>query len=113
MAQYLVGAPFFAKLDGRAIQITVILFQLPLESGKQRERVASGARKSGKYFIVVKPANLARARLHHRFTHRNLAIAGHRDFAVATYQQNCRAADAWRILYAHQRNEHYRNVSKE
>ena len=59
LAQHLVGAPVLGQLDGGAAQVAVILLQLRLEAGEQREGVGGRTGESGQNLVLVEAANLA------------------------------------------------------
>ena len=57
MTQNFVSAPFLAQLDRRALEISMILFELAFEARQQRKGIAGGSGKAGQNIIVVEPAN--------------------------------------------------------
>src|SRR5262249_3781308 len=92
MAQVLIGSPLFAELDCRALELSVELLELGLETGEEREGVRSRAGESGDDLVVVEAPHLARAGFHARLVKRDLPIAGDRHAAVSSHREDCCAA---------------------
>src|SRR5262249_17265997 len=92
MAQVLIGSPLFAELDCRALELSVKLLELGLETGKEREGVRSRAGKSGDDLFVVEAPHLAGAGFHDRLVKRDLPVAGDRHAAVSSHGENRCAA---------------------
>jgi microcystin degradation protein MlrC len=69
----------------------VILFELALEAGQQRERVARGARKTRQNLIVIKTSDFFRAGLHDSFAERYLTVSSERNVSVFPYKKDSSA----------------------
>ena len=87
-AQEAVGSPVLRQLDGRALEIAAILFELGLEAGEQGERVGRRAGKPGQDPVVVEPPDLARVLLDDRIAERDLTVAGHDRLVAMTDGQD-------------------------
>ena len=57
-AEHAIGAPVLRELDGGALEVAAILFELGLEAREERERIGGRAGKPGEDPVVVEPANL-------------------------------------------------------
>ena len=88
MAQHLVGAPFFAEFDRRALEIAVILFELAFEARQQRKRVACCSRKPGQNLIVVESPDFLGAGFHDSLAERHLPVSGECDVSVFPYEED-------------------------
>ena len=65
-------------------------------------RIAGGAREARENLIVVESPDFLRASLHHRFAHRNLAVAGKRDAAVPAHKQDGRTTNFRGLFSGHE-----------
>ncbi|MNN15449.1 hypothetical protein D3C81_1285530 [compost metagenome] len=83
-AQGAVGAPFFGEFDGGANQMALVFFQLAFETFEKGKGVSRGTGKTGEDFAVVQATDFLGVAFHHGIAERNLAVAAHDDFAVAT-----------------------------
>ena len=75
--QHAIGAPVLGELDGRALEVAAVLFELGLEAGEQRERVGGRAGEAGEDPVVVQPPDLPGGLLDDRVAEGDLAVAGH------------------------------------
>ena len=101
-AQRAIGAPVLGELDGGAIEVAAILFELGFEAREQRERIGRRAGKSGEDAVVVQPPDLPRAVLDDRVPERDLAVAGQHRPIVPAHRQDRRGVE---------RRFHLRSVS--
>ena len=81
-AQRAIGAPVARQLDRGALEIAAVLFELALEAAEQREAVGRRAGKSRQHAVVVQAPHLARLVFDDGLAERDLAVAGHHDFAL-------------------------------
>src|SRR5215207_3953572 len=92
MPQDLVSTPLFTKLDGCALEVSVILLELAFESRQKRKRISSRSRKTSHNLIVIKAPYLFCARFYDRFAKGHLPVSGERDINVLPYGQHRSAA---------------------
>jgi hypothetical protein len=86
-AQDAVGAPVLGQFHRSALQLTLMLVELRLESLEQRKCVRGGARKTGQNAVVEEPANFTRSRLDDDVAESHLAIATQRHAGAAPDRQ--------------------------
>src|SRR5882672_2989661 len=95
MAKHFVGAPFLAQLDRRALEVSMVLFQLAFESRQQRKSVGGGPGEARQYSIVIQAADLPGVGFHDRFAQRDLAVTSKCDLSIFADEQHGSAANAW------------------
>ena len=86
--QHAIGAPVLGELDCGAHKVALMLVELCFEALEQRERIGRAPGKAGEHLVVVQAAHLARVALHDGVAKRHLAVAAHRDRAVAPDRQD-------------------------
>ena len=84
-AEGAIGAPFFGQFDGGANQMALMLLKLAFETFEEGEGIGGGPGETGDHFAVVQAAHFLRIAFHDGIAERNLAVAGHDDFAVAAH----------------------------
>ena len=89
-AQGAIGAPVFRELDGRALELSAVLFELRFEPREEREGIGGRAGEPGENPVVIELPDLARVVLHHGLAEGDLAIAGHHGAIVEPQGENCR-----------------------
>ena len=89
-AQGAIGAPVLRELDGRALELSAVLFELRFEPGEEREGIGGRTGEPGDNSVVIELPDLARVVLHHGLAERDLAIAGHHGAIVEPQGENCR-----------------------
>src|SRR5215213_3969657 len=92
MPQDLVSTPLFTKLDGRALEVSMILLELALEPRQKRKRISSCSCKTSHNLIVVKTPDLFCARFYDRFAKSHLPVSGECDVNVLPHEQHRSAA---------------------
>ena len=95
MTKHSVSTPLLTQLNGGALKISVILFQLAFKPGQKRKRVSGGSGEACQYTIVVETADLLRVCFHDGFAQRDLAVTGQRNLIFFTDEQHSSAANAW------------------
>ena len=83
-AQRAIGAPVARQLDGRALEIAAMLFELALEPAEEREAIGRRAGKSREHPVVIQPPDLARLMFDDGLAERDLTVAGQHDLALVT-----------------------------
>lgn len=94
LPEHFVGAPVFRKLDCRSSEISVKLIELRLKASEERKGVRGRTGEACKDLVVIQTPNLTRAMLDDPLTERDLTIAGHYNFAIATDAENGGGSDS-------------------
>ena len=85
LRKYLSVRPVFRKLNRSAHQLTAMLLKLFFKTFEKRKSICGRPGKAADDGTIVQPSYLFGVWLHHRLTHRYLAVARNHDFAVFAY----------------------------
>ncbi len=83
MSQGAIGAPLFGQFHHGAAEVAVILLQLLLKPGEQRQGIGGASGETRHHFLIIETADFAGLLLDDVLAHGHLAVASHGEPSVA------------------------------
>src|SRR5262249_43838097 len=88
-----IRPPVLRQLHGGALEIAAELFELRLESGKERKGIGSRSRKAREDPVVVEAADFPGALLDHGLSEGDLAVTGEHGAVAVSHGKDGRAVN--------------------